>query len=161
MHKEAKALKQELSTNMAKIQNLMVMKQKLENETNDIRKRLEEAEAEQDLAFNQMSQEQFSDTNHEIADQWIIDVLTSEAAIKPIVDTYTTEIITSETALGDSAQFRAMMGEKLGQHLLTLIRAASMQRTQQTDPKRTKHDGSLELSKHEIMEIEPEEVALP
>ena len=81
--KEAKAFKQELSTNMAKIQNLMAMKQKLENETNDIRKRVE-AEAERDLAFSQMSQEQSSDTNHEIADQWNIDVLTRETAIKPI-----------------------------------------------------------------------------
>ena len=146
--KGAKALKQELNTNTAKNQNL-------------IKKRMEEAEAERDLAFSQMSQEQSSDRNHEIADQWIIDVLTSEGAIKPIVDTYTTEIITSETAFGDPAQFRALMGEKVIQHLSTVIRAASVQRAQQTDPKRTKRWGSLELGNHEIMEIEPEEVALP
>ena len=65
--KEAKMLKQELSNNMAKIQNLMAMKQKLETETNDILKRLEEAEAERDLAFNQMGQEQASETNQEDA----------------------------------------------------------------------------------------------
>ena len=103
--KEAKMLKQEFTNNMAKIQNLMAMKQKLETETNDIRKRMEEAEAERDFAFNQMGQEQTGETNQEYADQWIIDSVTSEAAIKPIIDAYTTWIVTAKT-LGDQPSSR-------------------------------------------------------
>ena len=85
--KEAKALLQELSEKTARIQNLAAAKQQLEDESNDIRKRLEGAEAERDLAFSQMSQEQSGDTNPEVADQWTLEALTNEAAIKPIVDT--------------------------------------------------------------------------
>ena len=142
-YKEAKMLKQELSNNMAKIQNLMAVMQKLETESNDIWKRLEETEAERDLAFNQMGQEQASETNQEDADQWIIDIVMREAAIKPIIDTNTTEIVATKT-LGDPAQFQAMMMDKLGQHFTSVIRAATIRMAQQTDAKRTKRCGLLE-----------------
>ena len=107
--KEAKALKQELSNNMTKILNLMAMKQKLENETNCVKKRMEDAEAERDLAFSQISQEQSGDTDPEVADQLILEALTSEAAVKPVVDTWMSE--SAHTVLG--IQRKSRLGSQI------------------------------------------------
>ena len=85
--KEVAKLKQELHDRTAKIQSLAAVKQQLEKDASEIQKQLEQAEMERDHAFNQMSQEK----NPKVADQWILDVFTSEAAIKPIVNTWTSE----------------------------------------------------------------------
>ena len=104
---------------MAEIQNLMAMKQKLENETNDIKKRMEEAEAERDLAFSQMSQEQSGEADPEVADQLILEALTSEAAIKPIVDTRMSQ--SAHTVLGDPKQKQAWFRDQLCMHMTQLL----------------------------------------
>ena len=78
---------------------------------------------ERDHAFNQMSQEKT-----EIGDQWIIDVMTSEAAIKPIVDTWTSEA--AHTILEDPTQKQAWFREQLCKRTTNLIHAAITHRQQ-------------------------------
>ena len=150
--KEAKALKQELSNNMEKIQNQMAMKQKLENETNDIKKRMEEAEVERDLAFSQMSQEQSGDTDPEVADQLISEALTSEAAIKPIVDTWMSE--SAHIVLGDPTQKQAWFTDQLCKHMTQLVFAAIAYKQQNTAVKRTKRRSGLDIDKTVLAEDE-------
>ena len=89
--KEANALMQELSEKTTRIQNLEAMKQKLENKANNTKKRLEETQAERDLAFSQMGQEQSGDADPAVANQLILEALTSKAAINPIADTWMSE----------------------------------------------------------------------
>ena len=83
--------------------------------------------AERDLAFSQMSQEQTGDTDPEVADQFILEALTSEAAIKPIVDTWMSE--SAHTVLGDPTQKQAWFREQLCKHMTQLENAANCAQT--------------------------------
>ena len=146
--KEVAKLKQELHDRMAKIQSLEAVKQPLENDASEIQKRLEEAEMERDHAFNQMTQEQ----NPDVADQSILDVSTSEAAIKPIVDTWTSEA--AHTIMGDPTQKQAWFREQLCKHMANLVHAATAHRQKDTAGKRVNRGAALDFDKSVLTEDE-------
>ena len=106
-----------------------------------------------------MSQDKTNETIQE-ANEWIIDVVTSEAAIKPIIDTWTSETIASRTALGEPTQVHTRTREQLCEQLTNVIRPATMQRIQQSDTKRLKRWAPMELGTNGRMEVEPEDPAL-
>ena len=143
---------QEPSEKTTRIQNLEAVKQKLENEANDFKERLEETEAERDLAFSQISQEQSGDTDPEVADLLILEALTSEAAIKPIVDTWMSE--SAHTVLGDPTPEQAWFRDQLCKHMTQLVFAATAHGQQNTAVKRAKRWSALDIDKTVLAEDE-------
>ena len=146
--KEVAKLKQDLHDRTAKIQSLEAVKKQLEKDASEVQKRLEEAEMERDHAFNQMTQER----NPDLADQWILDVFTSEAAIKPIVDIWTSE--TAHTIRVDPVQKQAWFREQLSKHLTNVVHAAITHRQQNTAAKRVNRWAGLDIDKCVLTEDE-------
>ena len=84
--------------------------------------------------------------------RWIIDVMTSEATIKPIIDAWTPE--TAHTILGDPTQKQALPREQLCNHMTQLVHAATAHRQQNAVVKRAKRWSGLDIDKTVLTEDE-------